>query len=71
MSDRIPFRVNPSATLVSELSIAWLGVEAKDDGESNPCTYKEGSHVSLVSRNNKARTETFTAIASEVAALGI
>jgi len=70
LSDRIPFRVQPMlATLVREPfhNSGWL-YEEKYDGY-RLLAYKEGSRVTLLSRNAKDRTGTFGEIAQAVAAL--
>ncbi len=71
MKDKIPFRVRPMlATLVREPfhEAGWV-YEEKYDG-IRILAYKEGSQVTLLSRNDKNRTASFPAIASAVAALG-
>jgi bifunctional non-homologous end joining protein LigD len=70
MPDGIPFRVKPMlATLVSEPfdRSGWV-YEEKYDGY-RILAYKEGSKVTLLSRNDKDRTGTFAAIAAAVAGL--
>jgi bifunctional non-homologous end joining protein LigD len=70
LSDRIPFRVRPMlATLVHEpLDRPGWVYEEKYDG-FRLLAYKEGAHVTLLSRNSKDRTQSFAAIAQAVAAL--
>jgi bifunctional non-homologous end joining protein LigD len=70
MSDRIPFRVKPMlATLVQKPlnSRGWV-YEEKYDGY-RILAYKEGSRITLLSRNAKDRTDTFSGIAKAVASL--
>lgn len=70
MSDRIPFRVRPMlATLVGEpfRRSGWV-FEEKYDGY-RILAYKEGSRVTLFSRNSKDRTQTFSEVAQAVKAL--
>jgi bifunctional non-homologous end joining protein LigD len=67
MADRIPFRVQPMlATLVARPfdKPGWI-YEEKYDGY-RILAYKEGSRVTLVSRNGKDRTNTFSAVADAV-----
>jgi len=67
MAERIPFRVYPMlATLVSRPfdRTGWI-YEEKYDGY-RILAYKEGSRVTLVSRNEKDRTGTFCAVADAV-----
>ena len=67
-SDRIPFRVRPMlATLVDEPfhRPGWV-YEEKYDGY-RILAYKEGREVTLLSRNAKDRTETFSEIARAIA----
>ena len=69
-SDRVPFRVSPMlATLVPEPfhRAGWV-YEEKYDGY-RILAYKEGRNVTLLSRNAKDRTESFSAIARAIAAL--
>lgn len=69
-SDRIPFRVHPMlATLVDEPfhRTGWV-YEEKYDGY-RILAYKEGSKVTLFSRNAKDRTESFSQIAEAIATL--
>ena len=69
-SDRIPFRVRPMlATLVDEPfhRPGWV-FEEKYDGY-RILAYKEGSRVSLLSRNGLDRTSTFAEIAEAVGRL--
>jgi len=69
-SDRIPFRVRPMlATLVPEPFHypGWV-YEEKYDGY-RILAYKEGSRVTLYSRNAKDRTETFSEIARAIGTL--
>jgi bifunctional non-homologous end joining protein LigD len=70
MTDEIPFRVQPMlATLVSEPfnKPGWV-YEEKYDG-FRILAYKEGSGVSLLSRNGKERNQTYPNIAAAVAKL--
>ena len=70
MKDKIPFRVRPMlATLVGEPfhEPGWV-YEEKYDG-IRILAYKEGSQVTLLSRKDKDRTESFPAIARTVGAL--
>jgi bifunctional non-homologous end joining protein LigD len=70
MSDRIPFRVKPMlATLTSAPfhRTRWV-YEEKYDGY-RILAYKEGARVTLLSRNDKDRTQSFASIASAVAKL--
>jgi len=70
MTDRIPFRVTPMlATLVKKPfhQPGWL-YEEKYDGY-RILAYKEGRRVTLVSRNENDRTETFAGVAKAVAGL--
>ncbi len=70
MSDRIPFRVHPMlATLVKEPfhRAGWV-YEEKYDG-FRILAYKEGDKVTLLSRNDKDRTQWFSGIARAVAGL--
>ncbi len=67
---RVPFRVTPMlATLVSEpfQRPGWV-YEEKYDGY-RILAYKEGSRVTLLSRNAKDRTESFSEVAAAVATL--
>lgn len=69
MSDRIPFRARPMlATLVHESFDRRGWVYEEYDG-FRLLAYKEGTHVTLLSRNSKDRTQTFAGIAQAVAAL--
>ena len=70
MPDRIPFRVKPMlATLVSQPfdSPGWV-YEEKYDGY-RLLAYKEGSRVTLLSRNDKDKTAAFAEIACSIASL--
>ena len=70
MKDRIPFRVRPMlATLVDKpfRDSKWV-YEEKYDG-IRILAYKEGSQVTLLSRNDKDRTRSFSAIAPSIRAL--
>lgn len=70
MTDRVPFRVQPMlATLVREPfhRPGWV-YEEKYDGY-RIVAYKEGDRVTLLSRNAKDRTETFSVVAAAVASL--
>ena len=70
LKDRIPFRVRPMlATLVDEPfhRPGWV-YEEKYDGY-RILAYKEGREVTLLSRNAKDRTETFSEVARAVAGL--
>ena len=67
MSDRIPFRVRPMlATLVRDAfnRPGWV-YEEKYDGY-RILAYKEGTRVTLLSRNAKDRTQTFARVAQAV-----
>jgi bifunctional non-homologous end joining protein LigD len=70
MSERIPFRVRPMlATLIAEPfdSPGWV-YEEKYDGY-RLLAYKEGSRVTLLSRNDKDKTAAFSPIAAAIAQL--
>ncbi len=70
MKDRIPFRVRPMlAALVDEPfnDSQWV-YEEKYDG-IRILAYKEGSQVTLLSRNDKDRTLSFATIAQSIRAL--
>ncbi len=69
MSDRIPFRVRPMlATLVSKpFDRPGWDYEEKYDGY-RILAYKEGSHVTLLSRNDIDRTDAFKHVADAVLA---
>src|SRR5579862_7575447 len=70
MNERIPFRVNPMlATLVPKPfdRPGWV-YEEKYDG-FRILAYKEGAKVTLLSRNAKDRTGSFSAVAAAVAEL--
>jgi bifunctional non-homologous end joining protein LigD len=70
MKDRIPFRASPMlATLVPEPfhRPGWV-YEEKYDGY-RILAYKEGSRVTLLSRNAKDRTGTFSEVAEAIADL--
>jgi bifunctional non-homologous end joining protein LigD len=70
LTDRVPFRVQPMlATLVREPfhHPGWV-YEEKYDGY-RIVAYKEGSRVTLLSRNAMDRTATFSAVAEAVASL--
>ena len=70
MSDRIPFRVQPMlATLVHKAfhRPGWV-YEEKYDGV-RILAYKEGTSVSLMSRNDKDRSQTYPNIAAAIAKL--
>jgi bifunctional non-homologous end joining protein LigD len=70
LADRIPFRVRPMlATLVDKPfnEAGWI-YEEKYDGY-RLLAYKEGSRVTLLSRNAKDRTQTFSPIVASLAAL--
>jgi len=70
MSDRIPFRVKPMlATLVAKAfhEAGWV-YEEKYDGY-RILAYKEGSRVTLVSRNGRDRSGWFSGIAAAIAGL--
>ena len=67
---RVPFRASPMlATLVSEPfhRPGWI-YEEKYDGY-RILAYKEGGRVTLLSRNGKNRTETFSEVAEAIAKL--
>jgi len=69
-NDRIPFRVRPMlATLVSKPfeRLGWV-YEEKYDGY-RILAYKEGPKVTLLSRNDKDRTQGYAEIAAAIAAL--
>lgn len=68
--DRIPFHVRPMlATLVAKpFDKPGWDYEEKYDGY-RILAYKEGSHVTLLSRNSKDRTQTFSSVAEAVAKL--
>ncbi len=70
MKSRIPFRVQPMlATLVDEAfhRPGWV-YEEKYDGY-RILAYKEGKKVTLLSRNARDRTESFSAVASAIGTL--
>jgi bifunctional non-homologous end joining protein LigD len=70
MNPRIPFRAKPMlATLVSEAfhRPGWI-YEEKYDGY-RILAYKEGKKVTLLSRNDKDRTGSFSAVASAIKTL--
>jgi bifunctional non-homologous end joining protein LigD len=70
MTDKIPFRVQPMlATLIQRPfhKAGWV-YEEKYDG-FRILAYKEGTRVSLLSRNGKDRTQTYANIAAAVAKL--
>ena len=70
MSDRIPFRVKPMlATLVDDPfhKPGWV-YEEKYDGY-RILAYKEGKTVTLLSRNAKDRTESFSDVAAAIKTL--
>jgi bifunctional non-homologous end joining protein LigD len=70
MSDKIPFRIEPMLpTLVARPfdRQGWV-YEEKYDGY-RILAYKEGSHTTLLSRNGKDRTRTYSNVASAVAKL--
>ena len=70
MSDKIPFRISPMlATLVEKPFHlpGWI-YEEKYDG-IRILAYKEGSHVSLVTRNGIVRTERYPEVATAVSKL--
>jgi bifunctional non-homologous end joining protein LigD len=70
LSDKIPFRVSPMlATLVDKpfhLS-GWI-YEEKYDG-IRILAYKEGAHISLITRNDIVRTERYPEVAAAVSKL--
>src|SRR4051812_45714033 len=70
MKDRIPFRVRPMlATLVDQPfhKPGWV-YEEKYDGY-RILAYKEGSQVTLLSRNDKDHTRTYQSVVKEIAKL--
>jgi len=70
MTDRIPFRVKPMLAMLVKNPFhrdGWV-YEEKYDGY-RILAYKEGSRVTLVSRNAKDRTKMFSAIAKAVTKL--
>jgi bifunctional non-homologous end joining protein LigD len=70
MTDRVPFRVRPMlATLVGEPfhQPGWV-YEEKYDGY-RILAYKEGKKVTLLSRNAKNRTQSFSRVAAAIAKL--
>ena len=70
MTDKIPFRVQPMlATLIPRPfhKAGWV-YEEKYDGFRN-LAYKEGTSVSLLSRNGKDHTQTYASLAAAVAEL--
>ena len=68
--DRIPFRIRPMlATLVAKpFDRPGWDYEEKYDGY-RILAYKEGAHVTLLSRNSKDRTRIFSSVAEAVASL--
>jgi len=70
MTDKIPFRVQPMlATLIQRpfQKAGWV-YEEKYDG-FRILAYKEGTEVSLLSRNGRDRTQTYARLAAAVAKL--
>ena len=70
MTDKIPFRVQPMlATLIPRPfhRAGWV-YEEKYDGFRN-LAYKEGTSVSLLSRNGKDHTQTYASLAAALAKL--
>lgn len=70
MRDRVPFRVRPMlATLIPEPfdTPGWI-YEEKYDG-FRLLAYKEGSRVTLLSRNDKDKTAAFSSIAAAITQL--
>ena len=68
--DRVPFRARPMLATLVERPFhrpGWV-YEEKYDGY-RILAYKEGRRVTLLSRNGKDRTETFSAVAAAVATL--
>ena len=70
MSDRIPFRAKPMLATLTAAPFHRLGwtYEEKYDGY-RILAYKEGARVTLLSRNDKDRTQSFAPIAHAVAKL--
>jgi len=70
MTDKIPFRVQPMLATLSQRPFHRAGwvYEEKYDG-FRILAYKEGTRVSLLSRNGKDRTQTYANIAAAVAKL--
>ena len=70
MSDRIPFRAKPMLATLTAAPFHRLGwtYEEKYDGY-RILAYKEGARVTLLSRNDKDRTQSFEPIARAVAKL--
>ncbi|MGD0297681.1 MAG: non-homologous end-joining DNA ligase [Bryobacteraceae bacterium] len=70
MSDRIPFRVKPMLATLGKQPFDKAGwvYEEKYDGY-RILAYKEGGRVTLLSRNAKDRTGTFSGVAAAVAKL--
>ena len=70
MSDKIPFRISPMlATLVDKpfQLPGWI-YEEKYDG-IRILAYKEGSHVSLITRNGIVRTARYPDVAAAISKL--
>lgn len=70
LNDKIPFRVSPMlATLVDKPfhSSGWI-YEEKYDG-IRILAYKEGAHISLITRNDIVRTERYPEVAAAVSKL--
>lgn len=70
MTDKIPFRVQPMLATLTQRPFHTAGwvYEEKYDG-FRILAYKEGTRVSLLSRNGKDRTQTYANIAAAVAKL--
>jgi bifunctional non-homologous end joining protein LigD len=71
LSDRVPFRVQPMLATLVRVPFhrpGWV-YEEKYDGY-RIVAYKEGDRVTLLSRNAKDRTATFSVVAQAVASLG-
>lgn len=70
MNDRIPFRVSPMLATLVEEAFDWPGwiYEEKYDGV-RILAYKEGQHISLMTRNGIDRRERYATVAKAVAKL--
>jgi bifunctional non-homologous end joining protein LigD len=70
LSDKIPFRVSPMLATLVDKSFqlpGWI-YEEKYDG-IRILAYKEGAHISLITRNDIVRTERYPEVAAAVSKL--